>query len=246
MSPMTSRRRARLVLALALVAAVGCRSTGRPAAPPLEPAELAAAAAALGGGTGTDVSALYRLRVPRASGLRATLRTLGPAGRLTVSEPFGAAVSLIAWEESGRGDILDLKEGCRVPDVDLAAVLGVGRLPLDPMLRLLVGRLPAADDDRVTVGPGHLRVEGFAWQAMVHVARDPWRVTRVESFGDGRLGVWRIELGEHHGAVPGVIRIDREDGSWARLELLRLALGPGRELPAPPDLPDCRLEGEPS
>ena len=233
----------RLALALGL-AVVGCRSTSSPPAAVLTGSELESAVRALAGGPASDVTALYRLRVPRASGLRAALRTSGPAGRLTVSDPFGSAVSLVAWSDGDRGDVFDLEEGCRVPDVDLAAVLGVGRLPLEPMLRLLVGRLPAAEGDAVSAADGGFVVRGLAWQARVEVAPGPWRVTRVVGQAGGRHDAWRIALASHHGAVPGEIRIDRDDGRWARLELVRLVLGPVAALPDLPDLPDCGASGD--
>lgn len=244
--PLASRAGvAAVVLAAALLPATsGCRSATAPPAVALPAAELAAAREALSGGETGDITALYRLKVPRAGGLRAALRTSGAAGRLTVSDPFGSAVSLVAWSDGDRGDVFDLEEGCRVPDVDLAAVLGVGRLPLEPMLRLLVGRLPAAEGDAVSVADGGLVVRGLAWQARVEVAPDPWRVTRVVGQVGDRHDAWRIALASHHGAVPGEIRIDRDDGRWARLELVRLVLGPVAGLPDLPDLPECGASGD--
>lgn len=241
----SSRLAAGLLLASSLLpAAVGCRSAAPRQVQPLTVTELEAARRALGGERDDDVTALYRLKVPRASGLRAALRTSGPAGRLTVSDPFGSAVSLVAWSGGDRGDVFDLEEGCRVPDVDLTAVLGVGRLPLTPMLHLLVGRLPAGEGDTVAIADGALEVRGLDWRAAVELAPDPWRVTKVVGRVGDRLDAWRIEVASHHGAVPGEIRIEREDGRWARLELVRLVLGPVAELPPLPDLPDCGPEGD--
>jgi len=187
-----------------------------------------------------DPAALYRLQVPSTGGLRLVVRTSGGQGRLTVSEPFGSAVSLTAWTASDPPVFFDLQEGCRLDTADMSQVLGVRALPVPAAVRLLGGRLPTEAGDSVSVRrDGRLVVEGRGWTAVVTIEPDPWRVVSVEEGrADGARG-WRIDLSQHTSSVPGFLRVEQGSGRWAKLELVRLEWKDGDDLPALPDLPLC-------
>lgn len=238
MARRTERRTGRIAaLLLMLTVAAGC-ATAPP--PPVDPARLDEGVARLGRPLPGDLAALYRLRVARTGGLRLALAATGDAGRLTISEPFGAAVSLTAWQVGRPTVFYDLREGCRQEVRDLAEVLGVGALPLPEAARLLGGRLPAGAGDRVeATESGDLVVHGEGWAATVRLAADPWRVVEAVERRPG--GGWRIELGDHTSSVPGRIVLEHPDGRWAELELSRLEWPDALELPALPDLPQCGL-----
>jgi hypothetical protein len=224
----------------------GCRSTAVVERPPLTDVQLEQAREALGRPLANNLAALYKLRVPRSSGLKASIRTVGDQGRLGITGPFGDVVSLAAWQAGEMGEMFDLKEGCRIPRVNLDAVLGAGRLPLAQAILLLAGRLPAMAGDRVSITPdGELEVVGLDWSARVAVAADPWRVVEVRAVTRGEPA-WRISLSDHDGHVPTEIRIDRSDGDWARLKLVRLVFTVGGALPPLPDLEVCEPEGSSS
>jgi hypothetical protein len=168
-----------------------------------------------------------------------SLLTSGEAGRLTVSEPFGSAVSLTAWVGAAPATFFDLRQGCRLDAVDLERVLGISAMPLPQAVRLLAGRLPAVDGDRVSIrADGRLLVEGVGWKAVIEVAPEPWRVMSAteERAGDGG---WKIELSDHTASVPGIVHVRRENGRWAELELVRLEWKDTAELPPLPELPVC-------
>lgn len=223
------------ILVLGIVGAAGCRS----AAPLLEPADLEAAREHLERPVKGDPAALYRLRVAGSGGLRMALLTSRGEGRLTVSEPFGSAVSITAWRDLEPPLFFDLREGCRLEAADLSQILGIGAMPLPQAVRLLVGRLPTAGADRSSVVDGSgLLIEGPGWSARVEVAPEPWRIVAVRELSGGGDG-WRIELGDHIGGVPGAVRIRRSDGRWAELELVSLQWNDAPDLPAIPDLPRC-------
>ena len=222
-------------LLLVLTAASGCATAPPPA---VDPARLDEAVARLDRPLPGDLAALYRLRVPRTGGLRLALAATGDAGRLTISQPFGAAVSLTAWQARQSTVFFDLREGCRQEVRDLAEVLGVGALPLPEATRLLGGRLPTVADDRIeTTASGSLVVHGEAWAARVRLAADPFRVVEVVELRPG--GGWRIELGDHTSSVPGLIVLEHPDGRWAELRLERLEWPEALDLPELPELPLC-------
>jgi hypothetical protein len=224
---------AAVLIALALL--TGCRS----AAPPPGAADLEAARLRLNQPLPGNPAALYHLRVPSSGGLRLSLLTSGEAGRLTVSEPFGSAISLTAWAGATSSTFFDLRQGCRVDAADLEQILGIAAMPLPQAVRLLGGRLPAADGDRISIRPdGRLVVEGAGWKALIEVAPEPWKVMSVveEKVGGGG---WKIELGDHTASVPGVVRVQRENGRWAELELVRLEWNAANELPLLPEMPAC-------
>jgi hypothetical protein len=191
-----------------------------------------------------DPAILYRLRVPASGGLRLALVKVGDEGRVTISEPFGSAVSVTAWRAGRAAEVFDLREGCRFRSSDLAGVIGVSSLPIPQAVRLLTGRLPATEDDRVSIGEdGRLEVSGRGFSAAVSVVPDPWRVTAVEGIAaDG--GEWRVELRDHAQSVPGFLRVESPDGRWAELELIRLQWNTLAALPALPDLPKCGASGD--
>ncbi len=239
---MTGRRPGAVSVWLGLVsvlilAGAGCRSTVQ--VDVLTSAELEAAQDQLSRPLTADPAALYRLRVPASGGLRLALLTSGTAGRLTVSEPFGAAVSITAWQDHGPAFLYDLRAGCRLPGGDLTRALGVGALPLPQAVLLLCGRLPAAAGDEVVqVFDGTLRIEGDGWAGSVQIARDPWRVLSVRQ-ADGSEPGWTVRLDDHVGSIPGLVRIARADGRWAELELMTLEWNKNTDLPSLPSLPDC-------
>ena len=220
---------------IALFVLTGCRS----AAPTPGAADLEAARLRLNRPLPGNPAALYHLRVPSSGGLRLSLLTSGEAGRLTVSEPFGSALSLTAWTGVGPSTFFDLRQGCRLEAADLEQILGIAAMPLPQAVRLLGGRLPAADGDRISIrSDGRLLIEGAGWKALIEVASDPWRVMSVAEENAGGGG-WRIELGDHTASVPGVVHVQREKGSWAELELVRLEWNTANELPPLPEMPEC-------
>ncbi len=229
---------AAILIALMLLA--GCRS----AAPLLGTVDLEAARLRLSRPLPGNPAALYHLRVPSSGGMRLSLLTSGEAGRLTVSEPFGSAISLTAWDSAAPATFFDLRQGCRLEAVDLEQVLGIAAMPLAQAVRLLGGRLPAAAGDRVSIrSDGRLLVEGAGWKALIEVAPEPWRVMSVAEEKVGGSG-WKIELGDHTASVPGVVHVRRENGRWAELELVRLEWKDTGELPPLPELPACVLVKE--
>ncbi len=222
-------------LLVATVLVMGCGTT----APPLDPGALDSAAAKLTLPLPGDPAALYRLRLPSSGGLRLALLTNGQQGRLTVSEPFGSAVSITSWIGSGPPDFFDLRQGCRLEAAGLSQVLGVGALPLPQAVNLLCGRLPVAEGDALVPGEdGRLVVTGRGWSAHVELIADPWRVNSVED-SESKTPGWRLVLSDHSSSVPGSVRIEKADGRWAELELVRLEWNEGADLPPLPDLPLC-------
>lgn len=239
---MPRRGMGRLVALTAVVLwvgfATGCRSTTGEA--PLGADGLAEAEAALGKPMSGDMAALYHLRIPSSQGLRLSIVQLGRAGRLTVSEPFGSMVSLVAWEDGGETRLFDLRQGCRIQGGDLSSVLGVVALPLPQTARLLGGRLPATGGDRVSpTDDGRIEIIGADWSAAVTVVGDPWRIVNVEGPTGAGDGAWRLRLKQHSGSVPGWLRVDSADGRWAEMELIGLEWDTLNELPPLPSLPEC-------
>jgi len=224
-----------LIAAGVLVLLAGCRSAGLP---PLGMEQLTAASVALGSSIPDGMAALYRLRVPRSTGLRLTVNVLGEEGRMGVSESFTGLLSLTAWSSDGPPEVWDLRQECRVGRADLTGVLGVSAMPLAQAVRLLAGRLPAGQSDSVAVSTdGRLRIAGEGWECTVEVAPDPWRVVRVE---DARgPGEWRVDLSDHVGSTPRAVRVERREGPWARLELVRMEWNRSQQLAPLPNLPAC-------
>jgi len=227
-------------LLIALMLSAGCQS----AAPPPSAADLEAARLRLSRPLPGNPVALYRLRVPSSGGLKLSLLTSGEEGRLTVSEPFGSAVSLTAWVGAAPATFFDLRRGCRLEAVDLERVLGISAMPLPEAVLLLAGRLPAADGDRVSIrSDGRLLVAGAGWKAVIEVAPEPWRVISVAEERNGGGG-WKIELSGHTASLPGVVHVQRGNGHWAELELVRLEWKDAGELPLLPELPACVTANE--
>jgi len=221
-----------------------CRTT---APTLLSDAEIATARAKLGRPLPGDMAALYRLRVPSSGGLRLAVLTRGDTGRLTISEPFGSAVSLTSWTGPRSAQLYDLKAGCRVRIADVSRILRVSRLPLPEVVRLLGGRLPAVGYDRVAAGPaGTLTVRGDGWSCRVRLGSDPWRVLEVTGPAEADSPAWRIRLSRHTSSVPGFVRADRRNGDWAELELVRLEWNVVKALPPLPVLPECAPPRMPS
>jgi hypothetical protein len=219
---------------VAFIVAAACATTSRE----MKSVDLAAAKERLGRPMTDDPAVLYRLRVPSSSGLRLAVVTSGDQGRLTVSEPFGSAVSLTAWSGSDRPTFFDLRNGCRIEAADLEQALGVPAMPLPQAVRLMCGRLPAVEGDQVAeTADGRLLVTGQGWSALVTVAPEPWRVVEVEQAGHDDAG-WRLELRDHN-VYPRAIRLERKGGRWAELELVGLEWNQTPELPPLPDLPLC-------
>jgi hypothetical protein len=230
----------RLAIWLLVVATVaGCRSAPPPA--PVTAEELENAVAALAGSPPTGVAALYRLRVSSTSGLRASFSTSAGGGTMAISDSFGRALVMASWTDDGRSVLYDLDAGCRIPGADLAGMIGAGGLPVEQAVRLLSGRLPAAAGDRIDVRAGGLEITGEGWSARVTVTGDPWRVLEVRA-GNGADAAWRIELGDHTGSIPKAVYVERSDGDWARLTLVRRETTGNDALPELPDLPVCTAE----
>lgn len=229
-------RRASAIL-LGVVACVGCATGSRIE---VDSDELAVAVAQLNRPITGDIAALYDLRVARSGGMRLAVVTAGDEGRMTISEPFGSAVSLTAWSDLGPTIFFDMDEGCRREVDDLEEVLGVGSLPLSQAVRLLGGRLPALPGDEVELGDGgHLEVRGVGWTVELRLAADPWRIVELaELRADGSAG-WRLELSSHTSSVPGRIRLESPDGRWVELELKRLEWPEEASLSDLPDFPIC-------
>jgi len=159
---------------------------------------------------------------------------------VTISEPFGSAVSLTAWSGTTPPTVFDLQQGCRFVTDDVSGVLGVGSLPLPQAVRLLGGRLPTVEGDRVEIlEDGRLRVEGDRWHGLVVLDDDPWRVTAVEDLSAGEGRGWRARLRDHTSSLPGWLRVTGVEGRWAELELVRLEWDSVDELPEVPDVPWC-------
>ncbi len=237
-SPAARDRAAALIVLpalLILLGLTGCQST----APESTPVDPESAIERLNRPLTGDPSVLYRLRVSASGGLRMSVLTSGEDGRLTVSEPFGAAVSLTSWSGSQQPTFFDLRKGCQLQATDLEQALGVAAMPLPQAVRLFAGRLPTFGDDWVAPHEdGRILIEGLRWAALVTVAAEPWRVVLVEQVGARGRG-WRIELSDHSLSVPGFIRVKNADGRWAELKLVRLEWHEGGELPSTPELPLC-------
>ena len=222
---------------LVVILGVGCVSMSGTS---LDRQELIDAINHLNRPTAGDMAALYDLRVARSGGFRMSMITAGGAGRLTISEPFGAAVSLTAWEADSRTVFFDMEEGCRREVDDLEDVLGVGALPLEQAARLLGGRLPAVPGDEVRPdGDGVVVVLGAGSVATIRLASDPWRVMEVWVHRADREVDWHLELSDHTSSVPGKIRLEDPDGKWAELELKRLEWPDEASLPDLPAFPPC-------
>jgi hypothetical protein len=215
----------------------GCVSSG---SAPVGPERLAEGVDVLARPLPGDLAALYNLRVSKTGGLRLAVATADDRGRLTVSEPFGSAVSMTAWASGSPSIFFDMREGCQREVEDLEEVLGVAALPLGQAVRLLGGRLPALEDDEVTVeDSGAITVRGVGWAASVRLAEEPWRVLEVaEVQHDGARG-WRLVLDDHTSSVPGEIRLEHPDGRWAELALTRLEWPNEVALPELPVFPAC-------
>ena len=225
------------VLAVALTLAVGCASHGQTI---VDSEQLAEAMKLLTRPLPGDFAALYSLRLARSGGLRLAVVTAGSDGRLTISEPFGAAVSLTAWSNRGPAVFFDMDEGCRREVVDLEEVLGAGALPLNQAVRLLGGRLPVTPGDEVVFGSsGAIDVHGASWAARIRLAPGPWRVVEVSELRADGGGGWRFELSDHTSSVPGKIRLENSDGRWAELELKRLEWPEQTSLPDLPTFEPC-------
>ena len=231
------RLRRASAIALCVVACVGC-ATGRGIE--LDSDELAVAVAQLNRPITGDMAALYDLRVARSGGMRLAVLTVGDEGRMTISEPFGSAVSLTAWSALGPTIFFDMDEGCRREVDDLEEVLGVGSLPLNQAVRLLGGRLPAMPGDEVELGDGgRLDVRGVGWAVELRLASDPWRVVDLAEHRTNGGAGWRVELSSHTSSVPGRIRLENPDGRWVELELKRLEWPEEASLPDLPGFPVC-------
>lgn len=227
------------VLLLATVAcAVGCATT-QPVVI-VDQASLDEAVAILSRPLPGDLAALYRMRGSKTGGLRLSVITAGNDGRMTISKPFGNAVSLTAWMAERPTLLFDMDEGCRREVEDLHEVLGLGAPPMGQAVRLLGGRLPAMSGDTVTTGSdGRIGISGTGWAAWVRVAPDPWRVVEVDARGTDGVGGWRMELKGHTTSVPEVVRLTNSDGRWVELKLSRLEWPDHASLPALPDFPPC-------
>lgn len=225
-----------LFAAVAVTAGSGCRSSAPPA---VDPGLVRLALPELQRPLEGDPAALYRLRVPNAANLRLALLVAGDAGRMTISERFGSALTLTAWKGEEAPDLLDFREGCMVRGADLTRILGVAVMPMPQAVRFLVGRLPAAGSDRVAVRPdGLIEITGDRWSAVAEVRPEPWRVVMIREVADGNRG-WTVTITDHAAAVPAALTIRKPGEGWAELELVRLEWDEANQLPPRPQLPPC-------
>ncbi len=228
-----------LVLALSVagfaVIATGCGSTsprtpGGPLSPPIE--------------QGVDLllrplpgpmAALYRMQVKSSGGFRLSVAAVeGGTGRITVSEPFGAAVVLAGWEASTAAEVFDLREGCRLAGGAMAEGFALEGLPLRRIHRLLGGRLPALDGDPVVfVDDRIVQISTDRGFVTATLARNPWRVVTV--VGDG----FSVALDMHTSSLPGRLRFESASGEAAELELVRLQWEHTGDWAPMPELPAC-------
>jgi hypothetical protein len=188
-----------------------------------------------------DLAALYRLRVPSTGGLRCSVIARGEAGRLSISEHFGSALSLAAWSTDGSTQVFDLREGCRLPSADVSSILGLSSLPMAAAVRLLGGRLPALDGDSVEWSEsGLLMVHGRRWSCSIRLAPSPpWRVVEARELGAPPEIAWHLSLSDHTSSLPGHLRLEQGPERWAELDLVRLQWSPAQTLPELPELPLC-------
>jgi hypothetical protein len=220
--------------------AAGCRS-GAPPIGDVDATDLVEAIEVLRRPLPGSMAGLYNLRVPSSGGLKLSVVESNGQGRLTISEPFGAAVSMMAWGGLDGTLFFDLRRGCRVRGSDLSAMLGVGSLPAPQAVRLLAGRLPASDSDSVAArDDGRLEVTGENWSASVRLAREPWRVVAVHENVDSGGAGWSIELEDHSASVPGRVRVAGADRRRVELELVRLQWDTVDALPVLPAYELCR------
>jgi len=181
------------------------------------------------------MAALYRMRVPSTGGLRlAVVARPGVGGRMTVSEPFGAAVLVAGWDGAGEATVFDLDAGCRLKRWQARAEVGFGDLPLDRVVRLLGGRLPALSSDQfLPAGDGEIDITTATWTARAVVAPDPWRVVAVSTSG------LTVELERHTSSLPGRLRVIGDDREPLDVVLVSLKWEAPEDLPPLPDLPEC-------
>jgi len=161
-------------------------------------------------------------------------------GQISISEPFGALVSVSVWSDYGTVTVYDMKAGCRIDGARLDRVFGVASLPMAQALRLLGGRFPSTEDDIISLEEAQMvTVAGDRWKARVWLEGEPWRIVRVEDADYPAGPRWSIELSDHTSTVPGRIRFDHDETGWAELELISLQWDQLDTLPAPPQLPLC-------
>jgi hypothetical protein len=231
-----------LTLSALCVVSFGCATVGPPT---VDDAQLAEAVADLSRPLPENMAALYGLRVSRTGALRLSVLASGDSGRMTVSQPFGAAVSVTGWGADPPMVFADLKHGCRALVRDLSDVIEVSGLPIHQAIRLLGGRLPALENDNVELeSGGRVRIQGRDWAASALIGVEPWRVLEVNELrtdgGDG----WRATLDDHARSVPGRIRLTGPDGRWAELDLKAIEWPASVKLPDLPELPVCGEQSE--
>ena len=224
------------VVAMITAGLAGCRSTNDAAALRSWPEDWPdRATEVLGRPLPGPLAALYRMRVPSTGGLR--LSVIAPSverGRITVSEPFGAAVLVAGWGDESETGVYDLREGCRLTEEQAGGALGLGALPLGRAARLFGGRLPDLPGDEIQPRQGGVFfIRGEHWQAEVTVESDPWRVLRVKSGG------YSVELDQHTSSVPGRLRVLDQDGDVVQIVLSTLKWEAPAELAPLPDLQAC-------
>ena len=220
------------VAVLVGLVAVGCATT---TAPPMPAVDTRAGIVALEGPAPADLAALYRIQVPGRGRLRMAVLTSGDAGRLTVTEPFGSAVSITAWD-GDRVRLYDFERDCAAWIAGDELLPAVRALSPERAVRLLAGRLPAAPADVVAIDTGgRVAIRGAGAGLDAALAPDPWRVASA-SADDGS---WSIEVRHHTGALPAVFDVRDERGRRVGVELLQFEWSEARELPDLPDLPPC-------
>jgi len=181
------------------------------------------------------MAALYQMEVPSSGGFRFSIAAVeGGNGRMTVSEPFGAAVILAGWDAEEAEQVFDLREGCRLLSGAVPVGFGLEGLPLRRIFRVLGGRLPVLRGEAVEVVDDQV-VEVSTDRGVVRATldRDPWRIVKVEGIG------FSVTLDQHSSSLPGRIRFRSDSGDKAELELVRLQWQHTGGWAPLPDLPPC-------
>jgi len=186
-----------------LVGLLGCRS----GSPPSSPATLELPP--------LSFRALYRLDCCQLQNLLLIVHA-GEEG-LTL-ETAGGPGGVMGAVWVGANEVLQRHGGsCVVRWTDQGLPLAGGRvLPLEaPVLRaLLAGRLPAGGEE---VAPGRWELNQPGRNLVVTVRGDPARW--VEAWLELPQGRWHVVASQHHGRVPGVLRISGPGGE-IRLQLV--------------------------
>lgn len=223
------------MLALLSVVAAGCRHAAPPSVLPADWASLVAPI--------VPFAAMYRFECCQHRNLVAVVRGDGRALLVSIAAPPRGVV-LEAWLSGEEGTLTRTSGRCTEALPSGRLPIGDGAdLPLDASLAafLLSGRLPAGvsplPDRTGWVGGGG--ESQIAWR----VAGSPPRIIGVEVSADGEARpLLSGTLSEHHGRVPGRLRLEAE-GKHLELELVEWRVGEPVAAPAWLAAPPCEGNG---